>query len=70
MGPVRWLVVEEKMFNEEINMSYCQSQHTIQHNLLFDCKKKKSFCFHKKAACFGPEGVIIRLFTRICGKRI
>jgi len=61
VGPVRWLVVEEKVINEEINMSYFQSQHTVQHNLLLYCKKK--FPPHKKATCFGPEGVISRLFT-------
>jgi len=67
--PVRWLVVEEKVIDEEINMIYFQSQHTVQHNLPF-LLLKNSFCFHKKATSFGPEGVIIRLFTSICGKRI
>jgi hypothetical protein len=62
VGPVRWLVVEEKVFNEEINMSFYQSQHTIQHNLPFYCKNK-CVCFHNNTTCFGPEGVIIRLFA-------
>lgn len=38
MGSVRWLVVEENVIDEEINMSYFQTQHTVQHNLLFYCK--------------------------------